>query len=141
MPYDQLRHVRRVRHRAHVSGAFEDGLLYEGTGLEGRSSLREVELETGNVQRKVDLEARFFGEGITLLDDRIYQLTWKNEVAFIYDRKTFDPLGPMGYSGEGWGLTNDGRHLIMSNGSATLQFLDPKTFRVVRQIRAKEGGE
>jgi len=118
--------------------AFEDGLLYEGTGIEGRSSLREVVLETGKVRRKADLEAKFFGEGITLLDDRIYQLTWQNEVGFIYDRKTFERLSPFGYSGEGWGLTNDGRHLIMSNGSATLQFLDPKTFRVVRQIRVTE---
>ncbi|MBI1914392.1 MAG: glutaminyl-peptide cyclotransferase [Planctomycetes bacterium] len=119
--------------------AFEDGLLYEGTGIEGRSSLREVELETGKVRRKVDLDARFFGEGITVLDDRIYQLTWKNEIGFIYDRRTFDLLSRIGYSGEGWGLTNDGRHLIMSNGLATLQFLDSKTFRVVRTIRVTEG--
>jgi glutamine cyclotransferase len=118
--------------------AFEDGLLYEGTGKEGRSSLREVELETGKVRRKADLPGTFFGEGITLLDNRIYQLTWKNEIGFIYDRATFRLLSRIGYSGEGWGLTNDGRHLIMSNGSATLQFLDPKTFRVVRTVRVTE---
>lgn len=119
--------------------AFEDGLLYEGTGLEGRSSLREVELESGKVTRRVDLETKFFGEGISLLDDRIYQVTWKNEVGFIYDRKTFQLLSRFGYKGEGWGLTNDGRYLILSNGSATLKFLDPKTFGVVRTIHVTEG--
>jgi glutamine cyclotransferase len=119
--------------------AFEDGRLYEGTGMKGRSSLREVDLATGQVRHQVDLDVEFFGEGITLLEDRIYQLTWQNEIGFIYDRATFRLLSRFGYSGEGWGLTNDGRHLIMSNGSATLQFLDPKTFRVVRTVRVTEG--
>jgi len=118
---------------------FEDGRLYEGTGIEGQSSLREVELESGKVLRQVDLPPEFFGEGITILDDRIYQLTWKNQVGFIYDRKDFRLLSRFGYHGAGWGLTNDGRYLIMSNGTATLKFLDPKTFQVVREIHVTEG--
>src|SRR5205085_12411528 len=75
----------------------------------------------------------------TIFEDRIYQLTWENETAFVYDRKTFRRLGSIGYRGEGWGLTHNGRHLIMSNGTATLKFLDPKTFRVHREIRVTEG--
>jgi len=118
---------------------FEDGRLYESTGIEGRSSLREVELESGKVLRQVDLPPECFGEGITILDDRIYQLTWKNEIGFIYDRKDFHSRGPFGYTGEGWGLTNDGRYLILSDGSATLKFLDPKTFHVVRKVHVTEG--
>jgi glutamine cyclotransferase len=118
---------------------FEGGQLYEGTGIEGQSSLREVELASGKVLRQVDLPPEFFGEGITVLDDRLYQLTWQNKIGFIYDRKDFRLLSRFGYSGEGWGLTNDGRHLILSDGSATLKFLDPKTFHVVRNVRVTEG--
>src|SRR5262249_26862348 len=120
--------------------AFEDGFLYEGTGVEGRSSLRKVELASGRVLKHVALAPEYFGEGITLLGDRIVQLTWKHEVAFVYDKESLREVSRFGYEGEGWGLTNDGRHLILSNGSATLRFLDPQTHRVVRRLRVSDAG-
>jgi glutamine cyclotransferase len=114
--------------------AFEDGFLYEGTGKEGQSTLRKVELESGRVLKQVALAPKFFGEGITLLGDRIIQLTWRHELAFVYDKESFREVSRFGYAGEGWGLTNDGRHLILSDGSATLRFLDPQTHHVVRKV-------
>ena len=119
---------------------FHEGKLYEGTGVEGKSTLREVVLETGAVVRKIDLPPEFFGEGITVLGDRIYQLTWKSQKGFVYDRATFRRLQEFQYEGEGWGLTNDGTSLIMSNGSAVLKFIDPSTFAVERTITVKDGG-
>lgn len=118
---------------------FADGTLYEGTGKYGESSLRKVDLATGKVLQQVPLGKKFFGEGITLWKDRIFQLTWQSGVAFIYDRKSLKPLGTFSIRGEGWGLTHDRKHLILSDGTAKLQFLDPKTFRVVRRITVREG--
>jgi glutamine cyclotransferase len=127
--------------KAYTQGlVFEDGFLYEGTGKAGQSTLRKVELETGRVVQSHALSSQLFGEGITILDDRIYQLTWQNGLAIVYDKKTFAELSRFRYSGEGWGLTNDGEHLIMSNGTATLQFLDPKTFRVERRLIVQSQG-
>lgn len=120
---------------------FQGTRLFEGTGLNGRSSLRRVDLETGEVLRKVDLAERFFGEGITVLGQRIYQITWQSERAFVYDKKTFRRIRRFSYEGEGWGLTHDGRRLIMSNGSATITFRDPKTFAVLDEIEVTDGGE
>ncbi|WP_224249320.1 glutaminyl-peptide cyclotransferase [Hyalangium gracile] len=119
---------------------YRDGRLYEGTGLNGRSELREVNLETGEVLRRVALEDRHFGEGLTLLGGKLYQLTWRSQVGFIHDAATFQPAGQFRYTGEGWGLTNDGTSLIMSDGSSVLRFLDPATFTVQRTVKVKDGG-
>jgi glutamine cyclotransferase len=113
---------------------FEDGVLYEGTGLNGRSELRRVELETGKVLQSHKLPDRFFGEGITIFEDRIIQLTYKSKVGFVYDKTTFEQLEEFEYPTEGWGLTHDGKHLIMSDGTPMLYFLDPRTFERVRKI-------
>ncbi|MER3437948.1 MAG: glutamine cyclotransferase [Chloroflexota bacterium] len=119
---------------------YDGGVLYEGTGLQGRSSLRRVDLETGRVLQNVSLDSAYFGEGIALFGERIYQLTWKSHICFVYDKTTFTLLGTFSYTGEGWGLTSDGQHLIMSDGTSTLAFRDPDTFAIVRQIEATDHG-
>lgn len=116
---------------------FTNGHLYEGTGKKGESSLRQVDLATGNVEKIAALESHYFGEGITVLGNRIYQLTWQNRLGLVYDAETFHVEKTFQYTGEGWGLTNDGKRLVMSDGSATIRFLDPKTFEVVKRITAK----
>jgi glutaminyl-peptide cyclotransferase len=118
---------------------FVDGKLYEGTGQEGKSSLREVELQTGKVVRKVDVPEPYFGEGITLLNGKIYQLTWQDHLGFIYDAQKFEQIGKFNYSGEGWGITNDGHSLIMSDGSNRLRFLNPDSFSVTKTIAVSDG--
>ncbi|WP_353259576.1 glutaminyl-peptide cyclotransferase [Prochlorothrix hollandica] len=118
---------------------FHDGRLYEGTGLWGRSSLRAVDLETGNVQQQHNLEQRYFGEGLTLWQDRLIQLTWRSRIGFVYDRATFTLLQTFTYPTEGWGLTHDGQRLILSDGSDRLSVLDPETFQVLGQIPVREG--
>jgi glutamine cyclotransferase len=118
-----------------------DGKLYEGTGLYGRSSLRRVEIETGRVEKLRELDANFFGEGIALLGDRLYQLTWRNRTGFIYDASSFDVVGSFPYEGEGWGLTSDGHSLIMSDGSAVLRFLDPQSFMVTKRLAVNDRGK
>ena len=114
-----------------------DGQLYEGTGKKGESTLRKVDLKTGRVEVFVPLDRSYFGEGITILNDRIYQLTWENHLGFVYDLKTLKQLRTFRYSGEGWGLANDGKHLIMSDGTAILRFLDPQSFEVVKRVRVR----
>ncbi|OHE22385.1 MAG: glutamine cyclotransferase [Syntrophobacterales bacterium RBG_19FT_COMBO_59_10] len=111
-----------------------DGVFYEGTGLHGRSSLRKVDPASGRVLKEVRLEQRYFGEGIAVFGDRIVQLTWRSQVGFLYDRKTFRLLKRFTYSGEGWGVTHDGKRLIMSDGTAVLRVLDPKDFRETAKI-------
>jgi hypothetical protein len=107
---------------------YHEGLFYEGTGLEGASSLRVVRPETGEVLKLHQLPPDIFGEGITLAGDRIVQVSWKNQQAFIYDRQTLKPIQRLRYAmAEGWGITYDGPRLIMSDGSATLYFLHPAT--------------
>jgi glutamine cyclotransferase len=118
---------------------FIDGKLYEGTGQEGHSSLREVELQSGHVLRKVDVPEPYFGEGIALLNGKIYQLTWQHQVGFIYDAKSFEQVGKFNYSGEGWGLTTDGHSLILSDGSNRIRFLDPDSFKVTKTIAVLDG--
>jgi glutaminyl-peptide cyclotransferase len=113
---------------------YEDGWLYEGTGLYGRSSLRRVELETGNVAQIHHLPDNYFGEGITIWEDRIIQLTWQEQTGFVYDKTSFELLDTFTYETEGWGLTHDGRRLIMSDGSATLYFLDPETLTEIGRV-------
>jgi glutamine cyclotransferase len=118
-----------------------DGFLYEGTGLRGRSSLRQVELETGEVLRLKTLPNTYFGEGIAILGEQIYQLTWQSHVGFIYDLDTFEQIDQFSYPTEGWGLTHDGVHLIMSDGTATLHYLDPADLSEVRQVTVRDAGQ
>ena len=113
---------------------YKDDLLYESAGRNGSSSLRIVDPATGDIKAQVDLADQYFAEGIALLDGKIFQLTWKNQQGFIYDQKTLAVLGDFSYEGEGWGLTDDGHSLIMSNGTNSLLFLDPKTFAVEKTI-------
>jgi glutamine cyclotransferase len=118
---------------------YHNGWLYEGTGDEGRSSIRRVELTTGKVVQQRNLADNMFGEGITIWDKTLIQLTWKNRVALHYDVDSFEPQRQTTYRGEGWGLTHDGSMLIMSDGTATLRFLDPATFEVKRRLTVRDG--
>jgi glutamine cyclotransferase len=118
---------------------YDGGVLYEGTGLVGKSSLRTVDLKTGKVEQSVPLPAPFFGEGVTTFGDRIFQLTWQSKVGFIYNKSTFKPLGRFTYDTEGWGLTEDGKDLIMSDGTRTLYYLSPDTMNVVGRIQVTGG--
>jgi glutaminyl-peptide cyclotransferase len=120
---------------------FRDGKLLESTGQEGQSTLRQVDLDSGQTLKKVDLAPQYFGEGMAVLNNRIYQLTWQHHIGFIYDYQTFERLGDFSYEGEGWGLTTDGQALILSDGSSRLRFLDPNTFRVIRTIAVTENGK
>lgn len=113
---------------------FSDGVLYEGTGLWGQSSLRKVTLESGKVLQYQPLAKEYFGEGITVFGDQIMQLTWQSKVGFIYDKHTFELLDTFTYPTEGWGLTHDGERLIMSDGSATLYFRHLETFAEIGRI-------
>jgi len=113
---------------------FENSFLYEGTGLYGQSTLRRVELETGNIIKFHSLPDHLFGEGITIFEDKIIQLTWKAGKGFVYDRNSFELLQEFNYSTEGWGITHNGTALIMSDGTATLYFLDPETFQTISQV-------
>ncbi len=117
-----------------------DGVFYEGTGLNGRSSIRKVKIDTGEVLQKRDVPAEYFGEGITVRGNELFQLTWQSGVALVYDRATFAPKRQFKYSGEGWGLTQDKTALIMSDGSEFLRFLDPATFAEKRRVRVTVAG-
>jgi len=119
---------------------FVDGYLYEGTGINGRSSIRKVQLETGKVVRQRPLPRAHFGEGITVWKSRLFELTWQSNVAFTYDRESFEPRQSFHYDGEGWGLTHDSALLIMSDGTADLRFLDPDTFKEQRRVTVKDAG-
>ena len=137
-----------VVHRwPHDRAAFTQGLVFradeflESTGLNGRSSLRDVDLASGRVLKKKNVPAEFFAEGLAVIGARAYQLTWKGRKGFIYDADTFEAQGEFAYEGEGWGLTSDGRQLIMSDGTNRLRVIDPATFRVERTIEVKDGGK
>jgi glutamine cyclotransferase len=120
---------------AFTQGLFYDnGLLYEGTGQEAGSSLREVELETGRVRRQLNLGPSFFGEGITLYKNRIYQVTWTNKVGFVYDKSTFGQINKIYYHTEGWGLTTMEDRIVMSDGTNVLYIYEPEMFTVVSRI-------
>lgn len=143
-PVDGYRIVNTYPHdpRAFTQGLdFANGVLYEGTGLNGRSSLRRVELETGAVLQQVDLPEEYFGEGIVVLGERIYQITWQSQTAFVYNRETFEQIETYAYPTEGWGLTTDGERLIMSDGTSTLYFRDPETFAEIRRVEVLDNGE
>ena len=113
---------------------FENGVLYESTGLYGRSSLRKVDLETGTIMEIRTLAQQYFGEGISIYGEKIFQLTGQSNVGFIYNKEDFSLLGEFNYTTEGWGITNDGKRLIMSDGTAILHFLDPDTLKETNQI-------
>jgi glutamine cyclotransferase len=119
---------------------FHDGALIESTGLERRSTLRRVELQTGKVVQKIDVPPYFFAEGMTLFGGKIYQLTWKGEKGFVYDPQTFQKTGEFTYTGEGWGLTSDADSLIISDGSSQVRFIDPVTYKVRRTVNVTDGG-
>ena len=119
---------------------FRDGKLLESTGQEGESTLRSVDLESGQVLRKVDVADQYFAEGMTVLNGKVYQLTWQHQIGFIYDYQTFQLVGQFSYEGQGWGLTNDGQSLILSDGSNRLRFIDPSNFRVTRTIVVTDNG-
>jgi len=118
---------------------FKDGVLFESTGLNGRSTLRKVRLETGEVVQQRRIESAYFAEGLTEWHGELIQLTWRSQIAFVYDLATFAPRRTLSYPGEGWGLTHDDRSLILSDGSGTLRFLDPVTFRETRRISVTDG--
>jgi glutamine cyclotransferase len=115
-----------------------NGFLYEGTGLPGKSSIRKVRIETGEVLQKRDVPDPYFGEGIVHWKDRLLELTWQAEAGFIYDLATFAPKGDFKYPGEGWGLTQDGNRIIMSDGTPDLRFWDPETLRETGRITVRD---
>jgi glutaminyl-peptide cyclotransferase len=117
-----------------------DGVLYEGTGLHGQSSIRRVQLDTGEVLQRRNIAEQYFGEGITIWKQELFQLTWQSEIGFVYDHKTFMPLRTFRYKGEGWGLTHDASGLIMSDGTDAIRFIEPATFKEVRRLRVSAGG-
>ena len=117
-----------------------NGELYESTGLNGRSSLRRVDPVSGDVLQKIDLDERYFGEGLTMVDDRLIQLTWLAGEAFVYDRETFEQVGTFEYEGEGWGMCYDGARIVMSDGGAMLEFRDPETFEPVGEVEVTLDG-
>ena len=131
----------------HDPAAFTQGLVYlkgvffETTGLNGRSSLRRVDYQTGRVLQKSDLPSEYFGEGMTIIGDRIFQITWQNQKGFVYNLSSFAVEKEFTYTGEGWGLTTDGHVLILSDGTNTLRFLDPTTFKVLRTISVFDHGQ
>jgi glutaminyl-peptide cyclotransferase len=118
----------------------DEGRLIESTGRYGRSSLREVVLETGEVERRHDLPDQFFGEGLALVGDRVVQLTWREGVAFVYDLSTFAVIDEHRYEGEGWGLCHDGERFVMSDGSSRLTFRHTETFDVLGTVEVRNAG-
>ncbi len=130
-PHDQSAFTQGLAYRA--------GFLYEGTGIEGKSSLRKVRIETGKIVQQVNLGSEYFGEGITLLGDKIFQITWESKTGFVYDLNTFHLLRKFSYAGEGWGLTAEGRDLFLSDGTSEIRVLDSETFKEKRRIKVRDG--
>jgi glutaminyl-peptide cyclotransferase len=141
-----LHSIRVVNVYPHDPDAFTQGLvfhrgyIYEGTGISGQSSVRKVELKTGRVLKSQGLAAEYFGEGITICRNRLIQLTWQSHTGFVYDIQSFRLLQTFSYPTEGWGITCDGNHLIMSDGTAVLRFLDARTYKAVKQIEVRDRG-
>lgn len=135
-----------LNHWPHDPSAYTEGLIYadgaffESTGLNGMSSLRKVDAETGQVLESLSLDPAYFGEGLTLFNGKLIQLTWQSHIGFVYDRDCFCLERTFAYDGEGWGLTHDDRSLIMSDGTQNIRFLDPETFAVVRTISVTDHG-
>jgi glutamine cyclotransferase len=142
IPVLNVKVIRTYPHdpRAFTQGLeYYDGYLYESTGIAGQSTVRKVALGTGEVVRKVNLLSQYFGEGLTIFHGQIYQLTWLSKKGFIYDLRTFRQLGEFPYDTEGWGLTHDGKSLIMSDGTNKIRYIDPISFGVTRTIEVYAG--
>ncbi|MDB6021314.1 MAG: hypothetical protein JWQ04_1171 [Pedosphaera sp.] len=120
---------------------FLDGFLFESTGLNGESTLRKTELQTGKVLKQISIPEQYFGEGIAVLNGKIFHLTWQSSKGFVYDLQTFNQEREFSYTGEGWGLATDGQSLIMSDGTDQLRFLDPKTLQVQHTIAVSDHGQ
>jgi glutamine cyclotransferase len=139
--------VKLVRAYPHDPRAFTQGLeyyaghLYESTGIAGQSTLRKVALETGEVIQKANLAPQYFGEGLTIFHGKIYQLTWLSKKGFIYDLRSFRQIGEFPYDSDGWGLTHDGKSLIMSDGTNKIRYIDPVSFGVTRTLEVYAGSE
>ena len=129
--------------RAFTQGlVFADGEFYESTGLNGESSLRRVEITSGKVLQQIEVPRQYFAEGLALVGDELLQLTWQQHLGFVYDRKTFARKRTFSYQTEGWGMAYDGSsRLVMSDGTDTLSFLDPKTLAVTGRIRVRDAGQ
>lgn len=121
--------------------AWDEGFIFEGTGRYGYSSLRKLQLKTGKTDKKIDYEEHIFAEGVTVFHNKVYQLTWKNKRLFIYDKHDLSLIEEFSYPREGWGITHDNRHLIISDGSSTLYFLDPETLTEARTMTVKQGSQ
>ena len=119
---------------------FRDGFLYESTGLEGKSSLRKVRLETGEVVEQRSIDSKYFAEGLADFGDRLFQLTWRSGVGFVYSLADFKPQRTFSYQGEGWGLASDAKRLILSDGTATLRLIDPDSLRETGRLQVTEEG-
>ncbi|HVE59992.1 MAG TPA: glutaminyl-peptide cyclotransferase [Pyrinomonadaceae bacterium] len=140
VPVDGYEIVKTYKHdeKAFTQGlVFVNGFFYESDGEYGESNLRKVEVETGKVLQKQDVAEEYFAEGMTILNDKIYQITWQEKTAFQYDMN-FKLIKEFRYQGEGWGLTNDGTNLIMSDGTHVIRFINPETFETVRTIVVKD---
>ena len=135
-----------ISSHSHDSSAFTqglemyDGFLYESTGLYGNSSLRQVDPVSGEVLRMIMLDEEYFGEGITVVNQSIYMLTWKSEKALVFDINSFDLISNFSYSGEGWGLCFDGNYLVMSNGTSELSIRDPVDFSIISTLAVMDSG-
>jgi len=132
-PHDPNAFTQGLEYRA--------GFLYESTGLKGRSSVRKVQLDSGKVLQQIDIDAQYFGEGITVLNQKITELTWQSETGFVYDQSTFKRLRTFNYPGEGWGLANDGQLIYMSDGSPQIRIWDPLTLQEKRRITVHDGAQ
>ena len=144
IPIDTFKIVNTYPHdpAAFTEGlVMDNGVLYEGTGLNGRSSLRRTDLASGEVLQRADLPSLYFGEGITVWGDQLIQLTWQSHLGFVYDKASFQQLKTFNYPTEGWGLTHDGTQLIMSDGTPTLHFLDPATLQETGRITVTADGK
>ena len=119
--------------------AYRDGFLYEGTGRNGQSSLRKVRLVTGEVIQRVNLGSEFFGEGITIVKDKVLQLTWQSKIGFVYNLNDFHLLRKFSYPGEGWGIASNGHEVFLSDGTPVIRVLDPETFQEKRRLRVHDG--
>jgi glutaminyl-peptide cyclotransferase len=136
----QVVHVYPHDRSAFTQGLeFRAGFLYEGTGLNGHSMLRKVKLETGEVVQQINLSPEYFGEGITVINQQIIELSWRNQIGFVYDQNSFRRLRSFSYSGEGWGLTNDGSQIYMSDGTPEIRVWDPVTLQEKRRFTVRDG--
>jgi len=116
-----------------------NGFLYESTGLHGKSGIFKKDIKTGKILQEIRMEERYFGEGIVIFQDKIYQLTWQDETMILYDLHSLREIRKINYQGEGWGLATNGRYIYMSNGSSTISVRDPKTFRILREMVVRDG--